>query len=220
MQHSGLAILILEDNDAVVSRLHSIFATWPKAGQVFACLTLNDAMARLANTEINLLLADVDLPDGNGIDAIRFLSQQQHSSVSMVLSALSQRPTVIEAITAGATGYLLKDDEDYEILDACQRVLDGHSPLSSSIARLIIDQIRPPSDAQRSSSNPDHQLTPRELQVLTMIARGSSYLEVASALSLSISTVQSHIRNLYRKLQVNNRSEASFAATKLGILHD
>lgn len=218
MQHP--AILILEDNAAIANRLRQLVGAWQGAQLVGVCGNLEVARAEISRRRIDLLMADLHLPDGSGVEAIRDLRARQPAAHAIVISALNERSLVVSAIRAGATGYILKDEEPAAILDACRAVLAGESPMSASVARQIIQELQQPDRTAQpagatGSANP---LTPRENDVLLAISRGFSYRDTADLLGLSEKTVPVHIRNIYRKLEVNNRSEAVYEARRLGFL--
>lgn len=219
MPSHPLSILLLEDNAVIAQRFKKIFESWSKAGRILLSETLREALEVIAHHKIDLLVSDLNLPDGSGVEAIRSLGQQQPHAQAIVISSLSHRKLVIDAIQAGAVGYLLKDDDSIEVLQACEGVLAGASPMSPSIARLMIEAVQNklvPKTASNEAS--ENLLTSRERDVLTAIARGYTYREVAELYGISSNTVPVHIRNIYRKLQVTNRSQAAFEARQMGLI--
>lgn len=218
-------ILLVEDDAPVRDRLARIIADWPGGTLVAACATLADAMRAIADKPVDLLITDLNLPDGHGVQAIRLLRERQPAAEAMVISVLADDRTVIEAIEAGATGYLLKDSDPIDIVAAIGDLLAGRSPISSKIARTIVRRLgsrEAPSSASSSGASPaaaDAQLlTPREMDILWGIAKGFTYGELADRLQISKQTVPVHIRNIYRKLQANNRSEAVYEASRRGLI--
>jgi len=216
-------ILLIEDDAPVRLRLARIISEWPGGKLIGACGTLGDALQVIDNIPIDLLIADLKLPDGNGIQAIRLLRERQPAAESMVISVLADDRTVIEAIEAGATGYLLKDSDPIDIVKAIAELLAGRSPISSTIARTIVRRLgaRDPSaaagpDAASEPGSPP--LTPREMDILWGIAKGFTYGELAERLKISKQTVPVHIKHIYRKLQASNRSEAVYEASRRGLI--
>ena len=208
-------------------RLARILSEWPGARLVGACGTLGDAIQVIDNIPIDLLIADLKLPDGNGIQAIRLLRERQPAAEAMVISVLADDRTVIEAIEAGATGYLLKDSDPIDIVKAITELLAGRSPISSTIARTIVRRLgaRDPSAAAGPDMSSDAAsepgsppLTPREMDILWGIAKGFTYGELAERLKISKQTVPVHIKHIYRKLQASNRSEAVYEASRRGLI--
>ncbi len=213
-------ILLIEDDTPVRERLAAIISSWPGGQLVAACGTLAEAKAAISDKPIDLLITDLNLPDGHGVQAIRMLRTNQPDAEAMVISVLADDRNVIEAIEAGATGYLLKDSDPIDILDAITELLAGRSPISSTIARTIVRgfgarQAKPNSAPEQTDVQP---LTPREMDILWGIAKGFTYGELAERLEISKQTVPVHIKNIYRKLQTNNRSEAVYEASRRGLI--
>jgi DNA-binding NarL/FixJ family response regulator len=174
------------------------------------------AMAWLgAHAPPDVLLADLQLPDGSGIDVIRWLRQHAPAAEAMVISVFGDESHVVAAIEAGATGYLLKDASAEEIADGIRRLIEGESPISSAIARHLLRRFQPAPAAVSERVSP---LTQREGEVLQLIAKGLSYQRIADTLTMSPHTVTTHIKQIYRKLAVNSRGEAVFEAMQLGLL--
>lgn len=215
-----LRILLTEDDGPIRERLARIVGEWPRAKLCGACATLEETLAAIGTNEIDLLITDLKLPDGSGIDAIRFLAKTQPKAEAMVISILADERSVLDAIEAGASGYLLKDADSIDLLDAISDVMAGRSPISSRIARVLVRRLAErdpaPGGAGRNEEKP--LLTEREMDILWGIAKGFTYGELADKLSISKQTVPVHIRNVYRKLQASNRSEAVFEASRLGLI--
>jgi len=209
-------VLVVEDVPAIAMRFKHVFDNWPQASDVVVCHTLHQAIDIITNSQVDLLLVDLNLPDGSGVEAIKCLDSTHDNAIAIVISALTQRRIVLEAIKAGAVGYLLKDDDSIDILDACERVLSGQSMMSGTIARMVIDMVK----VEPAKNNKQSPLTAREEEVLRAIAHGYSYRQVATLLGLSEHTVPVHIRNIYRKLKVNSRTQAAYEARMIGILDD
>ncbi|MDZ7653694.1 MAG: response regulator transcription factor [Burkholderiaceae bacterium] len=163
-----------------------------------------------------VLLVDLELPDGSGIDVIRAVRRSATATEAMVISVFGDESHVLSAIEAGATGYLLKDAGAEEIGSAILKLIAGESPISASIARHLLRRFQPAPAVAATASAP--HLTPREMQVLQLIAKGLSYARIADALSMSANTVPSYVKQVYRKLAVNSRGEAVFEAMQLGLL--
>lgn len=212
-------ILLVEDDAPVRERLASIIRNWTGAELVADCATLAAATEAIRSSAIDLLITDLRLPDGHGVQAIRFLRSTQPGAEAMVISALTDDQTVIEAIEAGATGYLLKDSDPINVIDAIQELLEGGSPISSTIARTIVRRLGGrPAATNSPKEDGGQQLTPREMDILWGIAKGFTYGELAERLQISKQTVPVHIKNIYRKLQANNRSEAVYEASRRGLI--
>lgn len=224
-----IRIMLLEDNQAVAKRLIGVFADWPKGYIAIHCTHLREAMHWIERCSVDVFIADLDVPDGSGIDAIAALHQRAPQSHSIVLSTLNDQLTVLRALKAGATGYIWKDDDSVQLIHAVEAILAGHSPISAGIARYLVDWLVLSSHNDSMLSRSNHErptkgelkttsLTDREQQVLQALAKGYTNREIGELLGISIQTVPVHVRNIYRKLQSSNRTEAAYEARALGIL--
>lgn len=183
---------------------------------------------------LDVLLTDLGLPDGSGLEVIRHATQRHPACEALVISMFGDDENVLASVEAGALGYIHKDSTPDDIAQTILEMKAGASPISPMIARRVLaryqllstDAPRPGVEAPRKA-DPAPQaaaadgrpaLSPRELEVLQLIARGFSYAEIARLQDVSVHTVQTHIKNLYRKLAVRSRSEAVFEATQLGLL--
>lgn len=220
--------LILEDNSVLGKKFSAIVNQWPEATLVAYCSTLSEALTVIKSKKIDLFISDLNLPDGSGVAAIELMSALHPSGRSVVISVLGEREAVVNAIKAGALGYLSKNDASMNVLQSLKSVMAGNSPISVNIARHILDMVRPESSVEVSTerntevkdNNDDKRitLTTRETQVLSAISEGYTYREIAKILFISDKTVPVHISNIYRKLQVNNRSQAAYKAIQLGLI--
>jgi DNA-binding NarL/FixJ family response regulator len=165
-----------------------------------------------------VLLTDLQLPDGHGIELIRETRQRFPETEIMVISILGDEASVISAITVGATGYLLKDAFPTDIAATVRDLVAGHSPISASIARFIVRRTQNHPEPPPGPPLDTVKLTPREIDILWGIAKGFSYAEIAEHLGLSRQTVPGHIKNIYRKLEVHTRGEAVFEALQQGLI--
>jgi DNA-binding NarL/FixJ family response regulator len=219
----AVRILLVEDDAPVRDRLARIIDGWPGGRLIAVSATLAEATRAITDHAIDLLITDLNLPDGHGVQAIRLLRERQPAAEAMVISVLADDRTVIEAIEAGATGYLLKDSDPIDIVAAIGDLIAGRSPISSKIARTIVRRLgarEAPTGATPGPERADdvERLTPREMDILWGIAKGFTYGELAERLQISKQTVPVHIRNIYRKLQANNRSEAVYEASRRGLI--
>lgn len=213
-----IRIAIVEDDPAVLERFSGIIQNWTQGVLVAACANLEQILRILKTAPIDILITDMKLPDGWGTEAIRYLSRFQTDAQSMVISGLYDERIILEAIEAGATGYLLKDADSLDIIKSIQDLREGTSPISPRIARLLVARVRGNALVDRDAPVRPAALTAREMDVLKGISKGFTYREIAQLLDISDQTVPVHVRNIYRKLQVGNRSEAVFEAMKNGIL--
>jgi DNA-binding NarL/FixJ family response regulator len=209
-------ILLVEDDAPTSWRLQDALS---KAGyQVRAAGTLAEARAALAENAPKVLLTDLQLPDGHGVDLIRETRARFPETEIMVISVLGDEGSVISAITVGATGYLLKDAFPTDIAATVRDLVAGHSPISASIARFIVRRTQASAEPPPGPPLNTTKLTPREIDILWGIAKGFSYAEIASHLGMSRQTVPGHIKSIYRKLEVHTRGEAVFEAVQQGLI--
>lgn len=211
-------IVLVEDDGPVRERLAHIVEEWPGGELVAVCPDLASTVSAIETNEFDLLITDLKLPDGSGIEAIRLLARIRPGAEAMVISVLADERTVLDAIEAGASGYLLKDADSLDLAEAIADVMAGRSPISSSIARVLVRRLSDRQTPAAPEDGPRPHLTPRETDILWGIAKGFTYSELAERLGISNQTVPVHIRNIYRKLQASNRSEAVYEATRLGLI--
>jgi len=211
-------IALTEDDEPVRERLAALLRNWPGGELVAVCGSLEESKAAIEQHRLDLLITDLKLPDGNGIDAIRALRRKQPTAEAMVISVLADETTVLDAIEAGASGYLLKDADSIDLIDAITDLMAGRSPISSRIARVLVQRLGASPRDNKPVEPLKCALTPREMDILWGIAKGFTYAEIAEQLKMSRQTVPVHIRNIYRKLEASNRSEAVFEATRLGLI--
>jgi len=211
------SVLIVEDNVQTRQRLAFIVDSSNQFELQGAAETVEEAKNSVNRHLPDILLTDLQLPDGNGIELISKVSATE--TKSLVLTVMGDEKSVIEALKAGALGYLLKDDDGDDILTSLTHLLAGQSPISPSIARYLLQHFSPPVTPEQSHLNiVKPLLTKRESEVLNLVAKGYSYVEISDVLTLSVHTVASHVKNIYKKLNVNSRGEAVFEASQLGIL--
>lgn len=168
----------------------------------------------------DLFLLDIGLPDGNGHDLVPVI-KAGCGAKALIISSFGDRDTVVRALRAGADGYLLKDSAPQVIVDGIRVTLDGGSPVSPAAAVYLLDFLRGAADPAATDAAPvasEDRLTPRETDLLRAFAGGASYKEAARLLDISPHTVGNHVKSIYRKLEVNSRSEAIREARRGGEL--
>lgn len=178
------------------------------------------AIAWLEANLADVLLTDLGLPDGSGIDVIRRCRATQIDCDILVMTMFGDEKNVLCSIEAGAAGYILKDADHVDVGRAMRDLRAGGSPMSPLIARKVLTRAlenKAPASPQ-SGAAANVMLTNRETDTLNLIARGYTYEETAHLLSVSLSTVQTHVKAIYGKLAVNSRTEAIFEAHKMGLL--
>jgi DNA-binding NarL/FixJ family response regulator len=160
------------------------------------------AIKQLPQDQPDVVLSDINLPGMSGIDCVRKLKLQMPNTQFVMLTVYEDSERIFQALTAGATGYLVKRASRSELLESIVGVHRGESPMSSGIARKIVASF------QRTEPSETDKLSPREKQVIELLAQGFLYKEIADQLQLSIPTVNGYIRSIYEKLQVHSRSQA------------
>ena len=216
-------VLIVEDEGLIQERLRNILAElgYDNDGLIFA-KNLKEAFLHIEQQHISLALVDLGLPDGNGIELIEKLRAQDSSALILVISAWSTQESLFSAIKAGATGYVLKERDDAEVLLSIRSILRGGAPIDPFIAQEILKQISASViTAAKDGKSLDSEvalLTNRETEILDLVAQGMSNKEIAEQLFVSKYTVESHIKHIYRKLSVTKRTKAVSTARSLGIL--
>lgn len=216
---TGHNILIIEDDQLIRERLALAMAANGNCSVVDAS-SLKEARRAFAEQTPDLILSDLRLPDGNAIDFLIDVRQTSPATEILVISVLGDENTIITAIAAGASGYLLKDALPDDIYATAMDVLAGGSPMSPSIARMVVMRARANETSQVDKKLIDlsDPLSPREMEVLWGIAKGFSYVQIALQLGISSNTVPSHVKAIYRKLRVDNRSSAVYEAVQHGII--
>jgi len=215
------AVLLVEDDDNTRARLAGAVRAHPRLRLVAAAGCLAEARAELAKEVPDVLLTDLGLPDGNGIELIRGLRRQGALTLAMVITIFGDEQHVVAAIEAGALGYLLKDGSPDYIGDSIMELVEGGSPISPPIARYLLKRLGSPPAVPPARDQPETDLphlSEREHEVLTLIVKGFSYAEAARLMSVSAHTVTTHVRNIYRKLEVHSRGEAVYEALQLGLV--
>jgi DNA-binding NarL/FixJ family response regulator len=208
-------ILLVEDDAPTREHLARAIAANPALALIGQAASVAEGRAQLAREAPDVLLTDLGLPDGSGIELIHELRRSAPEALAMVVTALGDEKTVIAAIEAGASGYLLKDGSFAEIGAALLELAAGGSPISPGIARYVLRRLQR-EGAGAAADAP--RLTEREHEVLGLIAKGFSFPEIASLLAISAHTVTAHVRHIYEKLEVTSRASAVYEAVQMGLI--
>src|SRR5690554_733179 len=222
MKREKITVALVDDDPAVRLRFKASIEKHPDLHWLGEATCVGEGKALALNTCPRVLLVDLGLPDGSGMEIIQEISQKQPNTEIMVVSMFGDEGHVVQAIEAGASGYILKDTDDLSLAEHIIQLCDGGSPMSPMIARHLLKRMQT-TEANNKKKLDDlsaaASLTRREMQLLKLLARGYTYREVAEDLNVSSHTVNSHIKNLYRKLSVKTKNEAVFAATRQGIIN-
>jgi len=211
------SILIVEDEPEFLRMYCDAIAGEPSFDLVGAVATLGDALALAEKAVPDVLVVDLGLPDGSGTELIRRACQLRPDCDVLVVTVFGDDRHVLDAIAAGATGYILKDSPAAELLRCIRELRAGGSPISPSIARRLLARMRGP-EPDQVQTRQDNPLTEREADILRLVAKGLSFADVGSVLGISAHTVVAHVKNIYRKLSVHSRGEAVFEAGQMGLL--
>lgn len=181
--------------------------------------TGTEAITRATATRPQVVVLDLQIPAPNGVEVTARLVKDDPTVRVLILSASGEQDDVLEAVKAGATGYLVKSASKAELLDAVRRVSEGDTVFTPGLAGLVLGEYRRLSDTPAAaSSDPDApRLTDRETEVLRLVAKGLSYKQIAERLFLSHRTVQNHVQNTLRKLQLHNRVQLVRYAIEQGL---
>jgi DNA-binding NarL/FixJ family response regulator len=181
----------------------------------------NEALARFPAARPQVVVLDLQIPGPNGVAVTAEVVRQDPSARVLILSASGEQTDVLEAVKAGATGYLVKSASRSELIAAVRRVAQGDTVFTPGLAGLVLGEFRrmleAPADTRRSG---DGDLTDRETEILKMVAKGMSYKQIAERLVISHRTVQNHVQNTLRKLQMHNRVELTRYAIAQGLDDD
>ena len=208
-------ITLVEDDTDVRNRLVKLLQAHEQFKLLDAAGTMAAGLKALKRYKPDVLVADIGLPDGSGIEIIKAIEKWHVDCSAMVISGFQDENTVFKALEAGAQAYILKHDDSTKITDAILAMMNGGAPISPVIARLMLQKFQTP---QVSEKPLPESLTERQMKILKLVSQGFSSKEIAEKLGISYYTVTTHIKNIYNKLQVNSRTEALHEAIKLGLL--
>jgi DNA-binding NarL/FixJ family response regulator len=202
-----VSILVFEDNDLLRESLSSLITLNPDFELAAAYPHALQAKQQICEHKPDAVLMDIDMPGRSGIEAVREVRVFDATLPIIMLTVFDDNMHVLDAIKAGASGYLLKKHISTRLFDSISEVLEGGAPMSPSIARMVVGSM------QRLSDNP-YQLTAREKEILTALSAGNSYKLIAAQLDISIDTVRSHIKKVYEKMHVHSQTEAMSKAIR------
>jgi len=198
-----IRILIYEDNQQLresVGTLISFSTEFTLAGRFGDVLQVEQQVKEL---KPDVILMDIDLPGMNGIEAVKKVRLFNAWVHIIMLTVFDDNKHVVDAICAGASGYLLKMHIPEKLLESVREVMEGGAPMSPGIARMVIAKLQ-----QLPEQSNTYQLTPREKEILSSLSKGNSYKLIAAQFNISIDTVRTHIKHIYDKLQVRSQTEA------------
>jgi DNA-binding NarL/FixJ family response regulator len=200
----SISVSIVEDDPGVRGTLAKLINSSPGYRCVSQHASAENALEEIPKLKPNVTLMDINLPGLSGVECVRRLKPLLPATQVIMLTVYQNTENIFNALTAGATGYLLKQTPSEELLEAIRDVNAGGSPMSSHIARKIVQSFQHPAPAARETET----LSQREAEVLNLLAKGFLYKEIAEKMGVTYATVHTHIRHIYEKLHVRSRTEA------------
>lgn len=210
---NNIAVTIVEDDNA----LRSIYTNWITQADGFALISQygdgQEALHSIPNDKPDVVLMDINLPGLNGVDCVRDLKPRIPEIQFVMITVYEDSDRIFKALEAGATGYLLKKTPKIELLESLKDVYGGGSPMSSGIARKVVQCFR--KHDHHKTPNELKKLSAREEEVLKLLSQGYLYKEISDNLNLSKHTVDTYLRRIYEKLHVNSRAQATALYSQL-----
>lgn len=205
-----IRIMIVEDDEAVREGLRVLINGSEGYNCVAACPSAEDALKIMPQLLPHVVLMDINLPGMNGIECVVCIKNAHPDIQVIMLTVFDNTDEIYKSLAAGATGYLLKKTPPAKLLEAIREVVNGGSPMSGEIARKVVQTFMKPA----IQHFPEANLTPREEEILSYLAKGYLYKEIANTLFINIETVRTHIHKIYQKLQVRTRTEVLLKCLK------
>lgn len=213
-----IRVMVVEDDPAFLTRFCGIVASDPEFELFAAVGDLASARQAISKTAPDVLLVDLGLPDGSGIELIRETARRYPGTDIMVITVFNDEDHVVASIEAGASGYILKDSLPEEFVGLIRQLRAGGSPISPVIARQLLKRFKAKAPGPQERQTEEAALSARESEVLSFIAKGFSFAEIARLLGVSPHTVTTHVKNIYQKLAVHSRGEAVYEASRMGLV--
>ena len=204
MSDSIHTIALVEDDDSLRETLAELLSSSPDWNLVAAYPAAEPALEAMQASCPDVVLMDIQLPGISGIECVARLKEMHPAVLVLMVTVYDNHDRIFDALAAGASGYLLKRDAPSKLLECLEDLLAGGSPMSSAIARKVVQHFQKSPPAK----NEDHNLTPREKQILELLVKGGLYKEIAWDLGIGVETVRTHLHNIYAKLHVRTRTEA------------
>lgn len=199
----NIRVSIVEDIDEIREGLKFILHQEPSLTFVNAFATTNEAVTGIVNQPPDIVIMDINLPDGSGLACMQRIKEQCPQVQFVIFTIYEDSEQIFDALTLGANGYLLKNTSPAKIVEALHDLHQGGAPMSASIAKKVIRSFQSP-----PITNADTGLSAREHEILVQLSKGLFYKEIAHQLGIGVGTVRQHIHHIYKKLQVQNRTEA------------
>ncbi len=206
--HKKIQLAVVDDDPDWIHTLRERISKESELECVHFFTDSTEAALKLPELQPDVILVDLQMPEITGVELILRLQPKQEKSQWIVLTSHSDHENVFNALKSGATGYVLKRSNLEEIIHSIYEVHNGGSPMSSSIARMVVQSFKPTQKQKSREESDQKSMSPREEQILKLLASGYLYKEIADQLEISQHTVRTHLRRIYEKLQVRTRTEA------------
>uniref|UniRef100_A0A832G8R5 Response regulator transcription factor n=1 Tax=Ignavibacterium album TaxID=591197 RepID=A0A832G8R5_9BACT len=211
-----IKVAIVEDNQTIREGLSALINGTEGYKCVAAFRDCETFLNKLNQLEVDVVLMDIGLPGMSGIEGVAQAVKKNPGLNILMLTIYEDSEKVFDALCSGASGYLVKKTPPAKLLEAIKDAHDGGSPMSSGIARQVINAFK--ETKAKTSNDEDYKLSSREIEVLNLLADGYNYQEIAESIFISVDTVRHHIRNIYKKLHVHSQSEAVAKAIRKKII--
>ena len=205
MNEKNIRVLLFEDNKHYRESLFYIINGTPGYECVAAFPDCNDLMFRIKQNRPDVVLMDIEMPGITGIEAVKKIKAEYPDMQVLMQTVFNDDDHIFDAICAGASGYILKTTSPSEMLDAIKDVHHGGSPMSSGVARRVLNKFQ--KIVPKKEDKTDYQLTPREKEILALLVEGKSYKMIGADLGIGFETVRTHMKNIYSKLHVESLTE-------------
>jgi DNA-binding NarL/FixJ family response regulator len=208
-------VALVEDDTGVRRSLRSLLASEPGLACTCSCATGEEAVRKIPDAGVDVVVMDIKLPGMSGIECARRLKERCPGLAILMLTVYDETDLIFDALRAGAGGYLLKRAATTELVHAIKDVLEGGAPMTAPVARRVVDYFHeapePPGPRRPAATRAAaaDRLTDREQEILEHLSRGYSNREIADTFGISVPTVRSHLRNIYAKLHVRSRTQAA-----------
>lgn len=209
-------VVIVEDSNTIREGLKLLIDGTEGYSCMAAFSNCEDLLEVVAKLKVDVILMDIDLPGISGIEGIRRIKKISDEILILILTIYDENELIFEALCAGASGYLVKKTPPSKLLDAIRDAYEGGAPMTSNIARKVVDYFQKSKPIQKDFEH--ITLTKREKEVLSGLVEGNSYKAIADELNVSLDTVRFHFRNIYKKMHVHSQSEAVVKALKEGLV--
>jgi len=210
--HPLVHVLLVEDHHAFREGLAALIDGTDGFACCGACASMEQALSQTTTAQPDLALVDIDLPGMSGIEGIGRLIERWPSIYPLILTVHDENQRILDALCAGANGYLLKGTAPARLLECLKEAANGGAPMSPEVARRVIEVFR-----KRPPQQADYDLTPHETRILKLLVSGENYKTAAVKIGVTSHTISFHVRRIYDKLHVHSRSEAVAKALRSGL---